>query len=765
MASASADAPAGAILASLFFNEDILPFIIHHLGKADAKGLRLLSRGLRTAFDKQSPILSVTGPDGCTYALAARCIMRGCRPQVLSLGGHDAWGAQAFLHTLIDAAAATPGRPERTNCLHFWSPLLLSPALLRSAGAALPGLTQLSLVVWHEYADRRDAGEAALLSAMGGGSDGAGGAQPPLLPSVRSIRLTYGRFDTLTPGLHAALTTSSQLRELILEGEPLTELAQVEQIACLSQLQSLTLKLEDRSRRPNVGYRDALYLPEDGYDEPPLPELDDPQPAPGDPPTERTLVCTLLPGQLTGLTRLELSSVGTALPAAALRGLTRLRELVGYDVDVAGVSGLCALTSLKANHLVPFVGGKPWVADATVPVSTVESWPLPPGLERLVLSPQHPEELGFLSPGPGLREVALTGICGPSPSHVTLVLNQGRHTASEDSEELLPAAEEALCRAAAFLAAYVKSARCLSISFDPDEALGDVEAYPRLQPVGGAAAMAEGRPSHGRWLAAVGAVPSLTRLVLTGIRLAPQDFDSIANHMPGLETRPAMAEGRTSHGRWLAALGGIMSLTYFELDGIQLAPQDFEAMATHMTGVRVLELNGLCTYPVEALAELGPMTNLQRLYLHVDEWHCHDNDPDEGFSNAVLRGLGPGLLGLYSYGGFDGAVVFEGLAGRTESELRLQELREAVERVEAEVGRGLETAADYWLVRPMGAGKVPTDYARRVSLMTQYCAKFKGQPEVPDLYYGGPAGFERVLDLLEDACEGLLGAIRAERGF
>ena len=28
--------------------------------------------------------------------------------------------------------------------------------------------------------------------------------------------------------------------------------------------------------------------------------------------------------------------------------------------------------------------------------------------------------------------------------------------------------------------------------------------------------------------------------------------------------------------------------------------------------------------------------------------------------------------------------------------------------------------------------------------------------EVPDPYYGGPNGFENVLDLLEDACEGLL---------
>jgi protein-tyrosine phosphatase len=33
---------------------------------------------------------------------------------------------------------------------------------------------------------------------------------------------------------------------------------------------------------------------------------------------------------------------------------------------------------------------------------------------------------------------------------------------------------------------------------------------------------------------------------------------------------------------------------------------------------------------------------------------------------------------------------------------------------------------------------------------------------VPDPYYGGAQGFENVLDILEDACEGLLGKIREE---
>ncbi|EFJ46460.1 hypothetical protein VOLCADRAFT_75328, partial [Volvox carteri f. nagariensis] len=35
--------------------------------------------------------------------------------------------------------------------------------------------------------------------------------------------------------------------------------------------------------------------------------------------------------------------------------------------------------------------------------------------------------------------------------------------------------------------------------------------------------------------------------------------------------------------------------------------------------------------------------------------------------------------------------------------------------------RAIRAAADYWLVRPMGQGKVPQDYSRRISLMTSYC--------------------------------------------
>ncbi|XP_051142951.1 uncharacterized protein LOC127259585 [Andrographis paniculata] len=53
---------------------------------------------------------------------------------------------------------------------------------------------------------------------------------------------------------------------------------------------------------------------------------------------------------------------------------------------------------------------------------------------------------------------------------------------------------------------------------------------------------------------------------------------------------------------------------------------------------------------------------------------------------------------------------------------------------------------------------LPADAANKVQLMCSYCRKHK-ETEVPDPYYGGQKGFEKVLDLLEDACESLLESI------
>ncbi|XP_059431288.1 uncharacterized protein LOC132164750 [Corylus avellana] len=56
---------------------------------------------------------------------------------------------------------------------------------------------------------------------------------------------------------------------------------------------------------------------------------------------------------------------------------------------------------------------------------------------------------------------------------------------------------------------------------------------------------------------------------------------------------------------------------------------------------------------------------------------------------------------------------------------------------------------------------LPADAHKKVKLMCSYCKKHD-ETEVPDPYYGGPQGFEKVLDLLEDACESLLDSILAE---
>jgi len=55
----------------------------------------------------------------------------------------------------------------------------------------------------------------------------------------------------------------------------------------------------------------------------------------------------------------------------------------------------------------------------------------------------------------------------------------------------------------------------------------------------------------------------------------------------------------------------------------------------------------------------------------------------------------------------------------------------------------------------------PPAEARKIALMLSYARRAQTL-EVPDPYYGGPGGFEHVLDLLEDAAAGLLDAVRAE---
>ena len=53
----------------------------------------------------------------------------------------------------------------------------------------------------------------------------------------------------------------------------------------------------------------------------------------------------------------------------------------------------------------------------------------------------------------------------------------------------------------------------------------------------------------------------------------------------------------------------------------------------------------------------------------------------------------------------------------------------------------------------------PPAHRHKLRRLTEFCQKHDAQM-VPDPYYEGAAGFETVLDLVEDACEGLLAHVR-----
>jgi len=65
-------------------------------------------------------------------------------------------------------------------------------------------------------------------------------------------------------------------------------------------------------------------------------------------------------------------------------------------------------------------------------------------------------------------------------------------------------------------------------------------------------------------------------------------------------------------------------------------------------------------------------------------------------------------------------------------------------------------------VKSLATGKQQTD---KIHLMTKFSVLNSNHDNIPDPYYGGSSGFELVLDLLEDACEGLLQSIKKEHSL
>jgi protein-tyrosine phosphatase len=64
-----------------------------------------------------------------------------------------------------------------------------------------------------------------------------------------------------------------------------------------------------------------------------------------------------------------------------------------------------------------------------------------------------------------------------------------------------------------------------------------------------------------------------------------------------------------------------------------------------------------------------------------------------------------------------------------------------------------QNAADLRALAPTAA------HSQQIRMMTDF-ARHHNETEIPDPYYGGVSGFDHVLDLLEDACGGLLETLQ-----
>lgn len=90
-----------------------------------------------------------------------------------------------------------------------------------------------------------------------------------------------------------------------------------------------------------------------------------------------------------------------------------------------------------------------------------------------------------------------------------------------------------------------------------------------------------------------------------------------------------------------------------------------------------------------------------------------------------------------------------------------------ISRLKARPMRAEDFAAHQWVLA-MDRGhlewlrkRAPSGAQARVSLLMPLASRHPGIDEVPDPYFGGPEGFERVLDMVEDACDGVVARLRA----
>jgi protein-tyrosine phosphatase len=93
-------------------------------------------------------------------------------------------------------------------------------------------------------------------------------------------------------------------------------------------------------------------------------------------------------------------------------------------------------------------------------------------------------------------------------------------------------------------------------------------------------------------------------------------------------------------------------------------------------------------------------------------------------------------------------IDLSGLRGR-------QALRDDIERFDYVLAMDRENHANLLAICPEGLEE-------KIRLFLEY-APHRTEREVPDPYFGGSAGFDRVLDMVEEAARGLLADIRRTR--
>lgn len=68
-------------------------------------------------------------------------------------------------------------------------------------------------------------------------------------------------------------------------------------------------------------------------------------------------------------------------------------------------------------------------------------------------------------------------------------------------------------------------------------------------------------------------------------------------------------------------------------------------------------------------------------------------------------------------------------------------------------------AADHEILKVLHHFAKSLDHKAKIHLITAFGSSYQGIP-LPDPYYEGDAAFEHILDVLEDACQGLLKEIQ-----